>query len=389
MRVTAALLLIAAAVAATLASTAGAQREQVTLRMERFYDVACRCYKLRFSGTIPSGQANEYVAVVQQPCGQTGSTSIAGASTREGGFWQAETTGSYAPSGSLRARWNNQLSEAVSHRADVPISVAQLGGGRVQVSVFSFSSSPLKLIGKVVELQRLSAGQWTRIRRARFSARRPGAFTATFTVRARGMRLRAFVPAESAAPCYAATASKAWSSGAAATAGSDRIIDRTYLCSVAMQGGIRELSVSASGLVPTDFAPRRSLFVSSNWPDGALTGASTDVMTLNPTRCAASRTRIPLEARGLQGGSVGAERRSFECETPARVHVRIRGVFAAPAAFTEDRTALGHRQLKASGQVNEAAVAVRTPAGKPFAFASLSATGGTRLFVARSCVDDP
>jgi hypothetical protein len=381
-------LFLAAVVAATVAAPADAQREEVTLRMERFYDNACRCYKLRFSGTLASGQANEYVAVVQQPCGQTGSTSIAGASTREGGFWQAETTGSYAPSGSFRARWNNQLSEPVSHRADVPISVAQLGGGRVRVSVFSFSSSPLKLKGKVVELQRLSAGQWTRVRRARFSARRPGAFTATFSVRARGMRLRAFVPAESAAPCYAATASEPWSSGAAAPGGSDRIIDRTYLCSVAMQGGIRELSVSASGLVPTDFAPRRSFAVSSNWPDGALTSASTDVMTLNPTRCAASRSRIPLESRGLQGGSVGAERRSFECETPARVLVRIRGVFAARAAFTEDRTALGHRQLKASGQVNEAALAIRTLSGKPFGFASFSASGGVRLFVARGCVDD-
>jgi hypothetical protein len=256
----------------------------------------------------------------------------------------------------------------------------------VRVGVTSFGL-PLKLKGKFVELQRLSAGQWTRIRRARFSSRRPGVFFATFTVKRRGLTLRAFVPAESAAPCYAATASKTWSTGTTAPVGNDRVIDGTYVCSVAMQGGIRLLGVNASGLVPTDISPKRSFGVSSNWGEGPLAAATTDSMSLNPARCSSSRSRVQLAARGLEGGSVGQDRRSFDCETPARVLVRIRGVFAAPAAFAEDRT-WGFRQLLAAGEVSSVALAVRTLSGKPVAFASLSASGGVRLFVARGCVED-
>jgi hypothetical protein len=385
-RLTAAVLVVAVATAAALAATAGGvPAADVTLRVERFWSEACRCYKFRFAGTISSGAANEYVSVVQQKCGTSFSTSVAGTSTREGGFWEVESNGPVG-SGTFRARWNNHLSDPVTHRQDLSIWITQLGGGRVRVGVNSFGL-PLKLKGKFVELQRLRAGQWTRIRRARFSVRRPGSFSATFTVRTRGLTLRAFVPAESAAPCYAATASKSWSTGVAAPAGSDRVIDGTYVCSVAVQGGIRQLSVGAAGLVPTDISPRRSFGVSSNWGEGPLAAATTDSVSLNPARCNASNSRVPLVTRGLEGGSVGQERRSFECETPSRVLVRIRGVFAAPAAFAEDRT-WGYRQLLATGEVNDAALAVRTLAGKAVAFASLSASGGVRLFVARGCVDD-
>jgi hypothetical protein len=67
--------------------------------------------------------------------------------------------------------------------------------------------------------------------------------------------------------------------------------------------------------------------------------------------------------------------------------VRVRAVFAAPTALAEDRT-WGYRQLLANGEVTEAALAVRTLSGKPFAYASFSASGAVRLFVGRGCVDD-
>jgi hypothetical protein len=379
-------LFLVAAVAATVAAPADAQREEVTLRVERFWSDACNCYKYRFSGTIASGAANEYVAILQQVCGKTFSTAIAGTSTRAGGSWEVESNGPVG-SGTFRARWDNRLSDPVTYRGELSIWIAQLGGGRVRVSVSSFSL-PLKLKGKFVELQRLAAGQWTPIRRARFSAKRPGAFSATFTVKRRGLTLRAFVPAESAAPCYAATASKTWTSGPPAGVSSDRVIDRTHVCSVAMWGGIRQLSVGAAGLVPTEFAPRPGISASSRWiPDATLAGASTESVWFNPARCTPSMARAPFVSRGLRGGAIGNSRRSFECETPSRVLLRVRAVFAAPTALAEDRTR-GYRQLLASGQVNEAALAVRSLAGKPLAFASFSASGAVRLFVARGCVDD-
>jgi hypothetical protein len=265
--------------------------------------------------------------------------------------------------------------------------LTQLGAGRVRVDISS-SSSSLKLRGKFIELQRLSAGQWTRIRRARFSARRPGVFSATFTVKRRGLTLRAFVPAESAAPCYAATASKTWTSGPPAGAPSDRVIDRTHVCSVAIWGGIRQLGVGASGLDPTAVVPRRGISASSRWiPDAALAGATTDSLWLNPNRCTPSTARVPFVSRGLRGGPIGDSDRSFECETPSRVLVRLRAVFAAPTLLAEDRT-WGHPRLVANGQVTEAALAVRTLSGKTFAFASFSGAGPVRLFVARGCVEE-
>jgi hypothetical protein len=148
-----------------------------------------------------------------------------------------------------------------------------------------------------------------------------------------------------------------------------------------------QVGVSASGLVATDIAPRRSFAVSSNWRDGALATASTESVTSNPNRCSPSRTRIPLVPRGLEGGSVGQSRRSFDCETPSRVLPRLRAVFAATTAFADDRT-WGYRQLVARGEVSEGAVAVRTQAGRPLAYASLAASGGVRLFVVQGCVDD-
>jgi hypothetical protein len=79
---------LAVGVAAFGAPEGGAQGNDLTLRLERFYDNACRCYKLRFSGAIASRAANEYVAVLQQKCGSPSATAVAGASTREGGVWK-------------------------------------------------------------------------------------------------------------------------------------------------------------------------------------------------------------------------------------------------------------------------------------------------------------
>jgi hypothetical protein len=105
MRLTAALLVIAAATAAALAATAGGARAaDVTLRAERFWSEACNCYKFRFAGAISSGAAGEYVSVLQQKCGTNFSTSIAGTTTREGGFWEVESNGPVG-GGSFRARW--------------------------------------------------------------------------------------------------------------------------------------------------------------------------------------------------------------------------------------------------------------------------------------------
>ena len=96
----------------------------------------------------------------------------------------------------------------------------------------------------------------------------------------------------------------------------------------------------------------------------------------------------------LLGFALGARRSELVAlnlddvrDVPEGLLVRIRAVFSAPTAFEEDRS-WGYRQLVARGEVTKASLAVRAPSGKMFAFASLSASGGVSLFVARGCVDD-
>jgi hypothetical protein len=367
----------------------GAQREDVTLRLERFYDPACRCYKLRFSGTIASGQANEYVAVLQQVCGSASSTAIAGASTRAGGVWEAEPVNGAAPesdSSTYRARWNNRLSEALVFRGNVRLSLAELARGRFRVTVDT-ADTRQNMSGRAVELQRLVAGQWTRVQRAKLRGR-GGAFTTTVTARGRGQSFRIAIPARSAAPCYSATTSRPFVAGRPAAPGSTAVIDRTFACSTAMRGGLRIIEISGFAGAQQAPLPRAASFgLSTNWtPDATLVSASTAGVQLNPTRCTAASRRVPLAAAGLRGGAAPSSGQEYECEVPRRVFVRVRAVFHAPTKLEPDR-AFGYLQLQARGEVKEAALAVRTPSGRSLAFASLR-TGAARVFAAPGCTED-
>lgn len=142
----------ASADARPTATTARAQA--VTLTFLRFYDNACRCYKARLSGSISSGTGGEDVVVLRQYCGRTFSTAVAGARTREGGFWEAELTIVSRPgalvSESYRARWNGHLSEPVTFRGRLAVSQARLSPGRHRVSVFTTTNNPVSLKGRQV-----------------------------------------------------------------------------------------------------------------------------------------------------------------------------------------------------------------------------------------------
>lgn len=397
--------MVAAAVAgsAILAAVATAiPSQRVTLTVERFFDPACSplpgmapspsrggCDRLRFSGTISSGAPGEYVSVLYQGCGYSGlGTSLVGAQTRERGAW--DTVWGLA-SGTFRARWQNSLSEPVRFRDSVRLSLTRLSGSRHRVSV----SGDQNMKGRIVELQRLVAGQWRVVRRTRLVADRSSwgvNSSATFSVRRRGLILRAFVPAKSAAPCYAPTASETWTSGAragASTGSGARVIDRTLLCSTAMQGGVRMISIRAANATragPTQQGPSFSVSSGFAQPPG-FASASTTGVYLYPDRCTETGKQVPVTPGKLGGGSPGASGTEFECQAPPKVLLRVRAVFRAPATLASSRD-YGYQTLSAQGEVAEAAIAVRTRAGKPLTFASLSASGRARLFTAASCVED-
>lgn len=168
--------------------------------------------RAQFFGTIPSRQANEYVAVLARRCGQPSFTSFTGATTEEGGQWHVDA---YPTTSAVyRARWNNQLSRSVTLdlKPPVRINLTKLPGNRFRVWLFADSN----LSGRFIALQRLAGGRWIHVRRARLgsagSAGTAVRYEAKFTVRKRGLRLRIVVPAKTAAPCNTAATTETFRS---------------------------------------------------------------------------------------------------------------------------------------------------------------------------------
>jgi hypothetical protein len=213
-RVLAMTTVIAVALAADmLSTTSAAPSRSVTMQYLRQWDPGCNCYKLRFSGFVSSRAAGEYVTVMQQRCGYSYATAVAGAQTRDGGFWEAEANPVVVgPSGTFRARWNDQLSEPVVVTPKISVFAIEIRKQRWRVSVFT-SGVKQDMTGREVALQRKRGRTWTTIRRARLS-RGSGPFAsgfgAIFVVGERGWTLRGFVPDKSAAPCFTAGVSRAW-----------------------------------------------------------------------------------------------------------------------------------------------------------------------------------
>jgi hypothetical protein len=192
---------------------------------------------------------------------------------------------------------------------------------------------------------------------------------------------------------------------------SSRIIDRTLLCSTIGQAGVRKIVVSALSPAPGQKDPvtgERIQAAAGVWtgPPGMSSGGrrsyggaslasvktrvaepDDSTLSINADACRPSGVRVPLSARGLTGGAAGPFGDSFECFTGTRVLVRVRVVFRSPARLRLDSRFIP-RMRKAREAVREGALAVRTRAGKPLAFASAFDSGRARVFAASSCVPE-
>jgi hypothetical protein len=113
-------------------------------------------------------------------------------------------------------------------------------------------------------------------------------------------------------------------------------------------------------------------------------------MSFNHKRCTAVRTRVPLTSRGLTGGALGPFSDDHDCTPPSRVLIRLRARFRSRVAFRvaawDDQVTF--KVMRALGRVREGYLAVRTQAGNPILFVSLSDSGKTRLFTADSCTPE-
>ena len=160
----AALALIGAAALSLLAAAAAAPSQSVSLRVIRTQDPNTRLFRLSFSGVISSGAGGQEVTVLQQTCGQSFATAIAGAQTRDGGAWNAEpaSLAAVAASATYRARWIDVESEPVAIHPPMPIFLLPSARNRMQVMVQT-GNVQQDMRGRIVLFQRLRNRTWNEI----------------------------------------------------------------------------------------------------------------------------------------------------------------------------------------------------------------------------------
>jgi hypothetical protein len=116
------------------------------------------------------------------------------------------------------------------------------------------------------------------------------------------------------------------------------------------------------------------------WPYPARTHGT---LALNDRLCSASRARVSLRAKGLEGGLAGPYGDNYDCPAPRRVLVRLRATVRTGEPIYRDR-----HFVKTRATLQSAYLAIRTPSGKRLAFAAVFESGRARLFTAPSCVPD-
>jgi hypothetical protein len=200
---------------------------------------------------------------------------------------------------------------------------------------------------------------------------------------------------------------------ASQTPSSPGIVDRTFSCTPTLTGGVYKLyalarkgsgrggatwerpafaglrtGISGSAATAVDNylvwltagRPSRDAFVPIAWRIALFDFPFRvwGTLAVNRTRCKASTARVALSSRGLTGGQAGVFPDEYDCTTPRAVLVRVRAVTEARANLRSFRS-FSRTQVPAT----EAVIAVRTPGGKPLAFARLSRSGTASIHVAQ------
>jgi hypothetical protein len=193
-----------------------------------------------------------------------------------------------------------------------------------------------------------------------------------------------------------------------ARAGQDAtfVLDRTYSCSIALHGGIYQLESRAhpgaragsawsklayAGLRAGVFSGSTGnllAWISAGKPTKTTTVDQEfwtfDVKTfgtigISGRACNPTRAAVPLTAAALRGGGAAPLGSELKCGVPRRVLVRLRAVLGSRASLR------GREFESVHLPVREAKLAVRTLAGRPLSFATVSETGKATLFTAKGC----
>ena len=207
-----------------------------------------------------------------------------------------------------------------------------------------------------------------------------------------------------------AVAALAGGSAARAEPEAPRVLDRTFACALSPRGGLYIVEARAhsgtrlqgtwaklpyAGLRSGNFggvSGNMLAWVTSGKPTSTTTVDQDfdafDVRTFGTVGvrrdgCRAVADPIPLTRAGLRGGAIGALGAAYDCPSSRQVVVRFRAVLAALGRLRQ-----GDDYFTVHIPVLEAKLAVRTAAGKPLAYATVSGTGKATLFTARTCIPD-
>jgi hypothetical protein len=93
------------------------------------------------------------------------------------------------------------------------MNAVEVADGRFEVYVSRFSEVLQDMRGRQVVLQRLQRGRWERVASSRLRTdAKTTSWVATFRVKAKGLTLRAIVPAKNARPCFNESATERFKS---------------------------------------------------------------------------------------------------------------------------------------------------------------------------------
>jgi hypothetical protein len=188
--------------------------------------------------------------------------------------------------------------------------------------------------------------------------------------------------------------------GQAAPAAS-RVIDRTVVCQMPGEGFpdvTRFITVSAAERPPAVSVANGPSFESRAAVRTRASGrVPTGAASLNREACVLTAKRVTVSARGLTaapvrfvrvGGRRTALPRSYRCDVPTEVLVRVRARFARPTGWRlrpRHPTIPGPAIIEAKGTVETGSLMVATLAGVPVAYATVNnGRSKAALFVKRS-----
>jgi hypothetical protein len=214
----------------------------------------------------------------------------------------------------------------------------------------------------------------------------------------------------------AATATASGSPSASAEPAASHIVDRTFACSPALIGGIRQIdtrayrrsgkrgaswdrpafadvSTTVSGAAATIIEDELA-WVTSGRPSSDATVATTipgftfpmrswGTLAFNAKLCRPTTVKVTLGRSGLGGGPVAATDDRWDCASGRRVLVRIRAMLTAPTRLT------GYRGfLRTTVPVESASLAVQAVSGKRLVFSQVLPSGKALLYTSPTCFPD-